>query len=258
MNGVCTMSKSLIFSLIFSFIIGISGCSEQVLTTSSAPSPAVQVTESPSMKTTPSPAPVITPTPAPTQEPTVTMYAPDGRTRETLKSEVEAYQGVGWYLEPVTLMYAADGRTRYTLNSEIDTYKNVGWYLEPVTLMYAADGRTTYVLNSEVEAYKQVNWYTSPVKEMYAPDGRTIMVAEDEMSSYQNVGWYKTRSEAQAANKTSSGSQNRPNSGGRSVYRTPKGKRYHFDPDCGGKNSYSISMEDAKNSGLTPCAKCAY
>lgn len=41
------------------------------------------------------------------------------------------------------------------------------------------------------------------------------------------------------------------------VYRTPTGKRYHFDAECGGKNSYSTTMEQALNAGLTPCAKCA-
>ena len=43
----------------------------------------------------------------------------------------------------------------------------------------------------------------------------------------------------------------------RTVYRTPSGKRYHFDPECGGKNSYSVSLDDAKDAGLTPCEKCA-
>ena len=41
------------------------------------------------------------------------------------------------------------------------------------------------------------------------------------------------------------------------VYRTPSGKRYHLDPDCGGKNSYSVSLTEAKFAGLTPCLKCA-
>lgn len=44
---------------------------------------------------------------------------------------------------------------------------------------------------------------------------------------------------------------------GQVVYRTPYGKRYHLDPDCGGKNSYAISLDQAKNAGLTPCKKCA-
>lgn len=42
------------------------------------------------------------------------------------------------------------------------------------------------------------------------------------------------------------------------VYRTPYGKRYHYDPDCGGKNSYKITLKKALSAGLTPCKKCAY
>ena len=61
------------------------------------------------------------------------LLSADGRTRYTLKSEVDAYKKVGWYTEPVVLMYAADGRTRYTLKSEVDAYKKVGWYTEPYT-----------------------------------------------------------------------------------------------------------------------------
>lgn len=41
------------------------------------------------------------------------------------------------------------------------------------------------------------------------------------------------------------------------IYRTPTGKRYHLDPDCGGKNSYAVTYDDAIAAGLTPCKKCA-
>lgn len=40
------------------------------------------------------------------------------------------------------------------------------------------------------------------------------------------------------------------------VYRTPSGKKYHFDAECGGKNSFEVSIDEAKNAGLTPCSKC--
>lgn len=40
------------------------------------------------------------------------------------------------------------------------------------------------------------------------------------------------------------------------VYRTPSGKRYHYDAECGGKNSFEVSLEAAKDAGLTPCQKC--
>lgn len=41
------------------------------------------------------------------------------------------------------------------------------------------------------------------------------------------------------------------------VYRTPTGKRYHYDPDCGGKNSTIVTRAVAIGAGLTPCQKCA-
>lgn len=41
------------------------------------------------------------------------------------------------------------------------------------------------------------------------------------------------------------------------IYRTPTGKRYHLDADCGGKNSYETTLEEAISDGLTPCKKCA-
>ena len=41
-----------------------------------------------------------------------------------------------------------------------------------------------------------------------------------------------------------------------SVYRTPSGKKYHLDFECGGKNSYAVSFAAAKQAGLTPCSKC--
>lgn len=53
-----------------------------------------------------------------------------------------------------------------------------------------------------------------------------------------------------------SSSSNSNNSQGRIVYETPSGKRYHFDPNCGGPNSKQTDLESAKSSGLTPCKKC--
>ena len=48
-----------------------------------------------------------------------------------------------------------------------------------------------------------------------------------------------------------------PTNNSKTVYRTPNGKRYHLDPDCGGENSRPTTLDDAKSAGLTPCQKCA-
>ncbi len=41
------------------------------------------------------------------------------------------------------------------------------------------------------------------------------------------------------------------------IYRTPSGKKYHFDPNCGGKNSFTVTLEEALDDGLTACEKCS-
>ena len=64
-------------------------------------------------------------------------------------------------------------------------------------------------------------------------------------------------SNATSQKKQTSSSSNSNNSHGKLVYATPKGKRYHFDPNCGGKNSYQTTLDAAKARGLTPCNKCA-
>ena len=50
--------------------------------------------------------------------------------------------------------------------------------------------------------------------------------------------------------------QPKVNSNVREVYITPTGKRYHYDPQCGGKNSYKVGI-NAVN-GRTPCKKCVH
>ena len=42
----------------------------------------------------------------------------------------------------------------------------------------------------------------------------------------------------------------------REVYITPSGKKYHYDPQCGGKNSYKVGIDAVK--GRTPCKKCVH
>ncbi len=88
---------------------------------------------------------------------------------------------------------------------------------------------------------------------LYAPDGRTITVSREEVPAYKEVGWYETQKEASEANKkNNSTATNNPTADGY-YYKTPTGKKYHLDPNCGGKNSFRTT----DITGLTPCAKCA-
>lgn len=41
------------------------------------------------------------------------------------------------------------------------------------------------------------------------------------------------------------------------IYKTPTGKKYHFNPSCAGDNRIVTNLDEATKLGLTPCKKCA-
>ena len=67
----------------------------------------------------------------------------------------------------------------------------------------------------------------------------------------------KSNSNSNKSQQSGSSKPNTNNTHGAHIYCTPKGKRYHFDPDCGGKNSRETTWAEAQARGLTPCKKCA-
>lgn len=126
--------------------------------------------------------------------------------------------------------------------------------------LYSNDGKTIDVSEEEVAAYLNVGWFKTleeTMQTLYAADGRTVTVFKAEVPACKNVGWYESLNEAQEASKAATQKNKNNSDADGFVYRTPKGKRYHLDPDCGGKNSYRTTMEAAKAAGLTPCSKCA-
>lgn len=59
------------------------------------------------------------------------------------------------------------------------------------------------------------------------------------------------------SNKSSSKKSNSNNSHGRVIYYAPRyGKKYHYDPDCAGKNAVQTTLD--KVSYLGPCKKCVH
>lgn len=79
----------------------------------------------------------------------------------------------------------------------------------------------------------------------------------EEQTKEQNKKEDVSDSKATTTQKDSDIKNTSNNSNSKTVYRTPSGKRYHYDPDCGGKNSYSTTLSNAISAGLTPCQKCA-
>lgn len=70
---------------------------------------------------------------------------------------------------------------------------------------------------------------------------------------------YATAESPSYSNKTSAyvSKENESDTDSELVYITPTGIRYHFKSTCGGKNSYSVSLDKAISRGYTPCMKCA-
>ena len=64
------------------------------------------------------------------------------------------------------------------------------------------------------------------------------------------------RGQAKVAERSVPSKQPQVNSNIREVYITPSGKKYHYDPQCGGKNSYKVGINAVK--GRTPCKKCVH
>lgn len=82
-------------------------------------------------------------------------------------------------------------------------------------------------------------------------------VSSNTTSSSQSSKTQKIQSTYKKSTATSTNAKTySENENSQSVYRTPSGKRYHESETCGGKNSYKISLDDAKSQGLTPCKKC--
>lgn len=81
------------------------------------------------------------------------------------------------------------------------------------------------------------------------PESTTQETTTEETTTQETTTQETTTQETTTQETTT----NKP--AGRTVYITPYGERYHLDPDCGGKNSYSVSIDNV--GGRTPCKKCA-
>lgn len=105
-----------------------------------------------------------------------------------------------------------------------------------------------YTTSSKIKGTESSTSKTSSetvYSETVSKESQSEAVSSEKASSYTAVS---SESES-SAEQSSTQSQ--------TVYRTPTGKRYHLDPDCGGKNSTATTLQKAIDSGLTPCKKCA-
>lgn len=84
--------------------------------------------------------------------------------------------------------------------------------------------------------------------------------AEKAKQEAQRQAQQKTQSQNSSnSNKNSSQKSNANNSHGRVIYYAPRyGKKYHYDPDCAGKNAVQTTLDKVLRLGLGPCKKCVH
>lgn len=126
---------------------------------------------------------------------------------------------------------------------EIFVKTNNGLESNRVTVKIIDNNR---IEQERIKAEEQAKKETEEQKQKQAAAGSASTKKEDTSTSKTTTTTKKTNSKSTSNNST-----------GKTVYRTPTGKRYHYDPDCGGKNSYTTTLDAALSAGLTPCKKCA-
>ncbi len=110
-------------------------------------------------------------------------------------------------------------------------------------------GYKVYVYNTKTKKY-----------EYYGKTSKTSITIKKLKSgkSYKiKVRPYKTIEGKQYLGENSGAIKVSIKSTSKKVYITPKGKRYHLNKNCGGKNSYSVNINTATSYGLTACKKCS-
>ena len=114
--------------------------------------------------------------------------------------------------------------------------------IENSTATSSSEGQATEPYNPTVEEPKEESTIT------------TTEISKEQEIVPNNPAIEETNNEI-TTTAPSTPTENTDNSG--TVYITPKGERYHLDSDCGGKNAFSTTLNQAINSGRTPCKKCA-
>ena len=171
-------------------------------------------------------------------------------------------EGVGWYAPtsssvPVYRLYNKNGgEHHYTTNeAEKKMLVKLGWSDEGIG-WYSDDNHGTPLYRVyNPNAFANNHHYTTNAAE------KTMLVNRGWRD--EGIGWYGCNNDeglteaALPQRNTSSSTTPAQPAKGTQKYATPYGKKYHLDPNCGGKHSYPTSDEAAAKRGLTPCEKCA-
>ena len=114
--------------------------------------------------------------------------------------------------------------------------------------------------NERIQAEKKAQEEAEEKAKQEAEEQAQREAAEKAKQEAQRQAQQKTQSQNSSnSNKNSSQKSNANNSHGRIIYYAPKyGKKYHYDPDCAGKNAVQTTLDKVLRLGLGPCKKCVH
>lgn len=114
--------------------------------------------------------------------------------------------------------------------------------------------------NERIQAEKKAQEEAEEKAKQEAEEQAQREAAEKAKQEAQRQAQQKTQSQNSSnSNKNSTKKSNANNSHGRIIYYAPKyGKKYHYDPDCAGKNATQTTLDKVLHLGLGPCKKCVH
>ena len=142
------------------------------------------------------------------------------------------------------MSFSKDAKTGSVFADILET--DIAVYANNIKITSYAMNGYTMIPVEELTMFGVVNWVSTERALKLWVDGLHIR------ESMQPVEQYKEPAPTYVPSTYQPQTTYNPTANG-SYYRTPSGKRYHLDPNCGGKNSYKTT----NISGLSPCNKCA-
>lgn len=134
---------------------------------------------------------------------------------------------------------------------------SAGTASSPALHMAVSDPAAEQAAKEEAERKAAEEAAAKAEAERKAAEEAAAAQAEAERKAAEEAAAAQAAAEQQAAEEAAAAqaAAEQEQSTGQTVYITPTGKRWHLDPDCGGKNSYPVDINDV--GGRTPCKKCA-
>ena len=92
-------------------------------------------------------------------EPVMYVYSLDGRVITIYKSELQSYLNVGWYQsEPNVTIYHPNGSSKQVPATQVQQHSASGWYTYPVITVYKTDGSSLVIEKSRLSEYQRSGW----------------------------------------------------------------------------------------------------